>query len=393
MGKRGEKKAGKRGDGEGTIHQRPDGRWCARLSLGTDANGKRIRKAVYGKTRKEVADKLAEMIRQFKTSGKAIANKDSLGAYLDSWLADDVKLNRTPKTHEEYEGAARLYIKPLIGHIKIVKLTGADLQRWQGKLARDGHSDNTRLKAIRVLRNALNKAVKLRLIPFNPMAAVAKPKVQRKEVTPLEPEQCYALFDACKKHRLGDLIILAAMTGLRKGELLALDWSAVNLREGVLTVRRSLEEAGGQQRIKTPKTESGRRVVTLGKEAVEALERRKSKAEQEGLSTTKGVVFPNTDGGFMWASNYRRQVWVKIRKAAGIPDTVVFHDLRHTQASLMLAAGVDLKVIQKRLGHADFATTANLYSHLLQGAQADATEKLDALLEARKSEDATDQNS
>ncbi len=389
MGKRSEK-AGKRGDGEGSIHQRPDGRWCARLSLGTDAQGKRIRKAVYGKTRKEVADKLAELIRQFKTSGKAIVNKDSVGAYLDSWLADDVKLNRTPKTYEEYEGAVRLYIKPIIGHLKIVKLSGADLQKWQGRMARDGHTDNTRLKALRVLRNALNKAVKLLLIPSNPMAAVDKPKVHRKEVVPLEADQCIALFEACKAHRLGDLIILAVLTGLRKGELLALDWSAVNLSEGVLTVRRSLEEAQGKQRIKVPKTATGRRVVTLGTEAIQALQRRKAKAEAEGLSTNKGIVFPNTDGNFMWASNFRNQVWVKIREAAGIPDTFVFHDLRHTQASLMLSAGVDLKVIQKRLGHRDFSTTANLYTHLLQGAQAEAAEKLDALFQSRKKENAAD---
>lgn len=375
---------GKRGDGEGSIHRREDGRWVARLSLGNDADGKRIRKTVYGKTRAEAAEKLAAMIQQFKRSGKAIANKDSLGAYLDSWLSDDVKLNKAPKTYEEYEAAVRLYIKPYVGHVKLVKLNGAALQRWQGKLSRDGHSDNTRLKAIRVLRNALNKAVKLLLIPSNPMAAVSKPKVHRKEVCPLEPEQCHALFEACKAHRLGDMIILAAMTGLRKGELLALDWSAVNLKEGVLVVRQSLEETNGKRRLKVPKTAAGRRVVTLGKVAVEALERRRDKAAHEGLRTDKGIVFPNLGGGFMFATNYRRNVWVKIRETAGLPESFVFHDLRHTQASLMLAAGVDLKVIQKRLGHRDFATTANLYSHLLQGAQAEAAEKLDAMLDGRK---------
>jgi integrase len=92
----------------------------------------------------------------------------------------------------------------------------------------------------------------------------------------------------------------------------------------------------------------------------------------------------NVDGGYQYASNFRKFVWVKIREAAGIPDTFVFHDLRHTQASLLLAAGVDLKVIQKRLGQADFATTANLYAHLMQGAQADATEKLDDMLRKSK---------
>lgn len=370
----------KRGSGEGSISKRPDGRWVARLSLGRDGNGRRIRKAVYGFSRSEVAEKLAKLSEQFRRSGKAIANKDSLGAYLDSWLADDVKLNRTPKTYEEYEAAVRLYIKPYIGSLKLVKVNGAELQRWQGKMSRDGHSDNTRLKSIRVLRNALNKAVKLLLIPSNPTAAVSKPRVHRKEVQPLEPEQCRALFEVCKEHRLGDLIILAALTGLRKGELFALDWSAVNLKEGVLVVRKSIEEINGKPRVKVPKTAAGRRVVTLGQEAIEALQRRKAKAEYEELSTTRGIVFPNINGGYLYASNFRKFVWVKIREAAGIPESFVFHDLRHTQASLLLAAGVDLKVIQKRLGHADFATTANLYSHLLQGAQAEAAEKLDAML-------------
>lgn len=370
----------KRGDGEGTIFKRKDGRWVGRVSLGYDSHGKRLTKTVYAHQRNEVAAKLAEVLRQFKQSGKAIVNKDSLGAYLESWLSDDVKLNRTPKTYEEYEAASRLYIKPFIGDVKLVKLNGGDLQKWQGSMSRAGHTDNTRLKAIRVLRNALNKAVKLLLIPSNPVAALSKPKVNRKDVTPLEPEQCFALFHACKAHRLGDMIILAAMTGLRKGELLALEWSAVNLKEGVLVVRQSLEEANGKRRIKVPKTAAGRRVVTLGREAIDALERRREKAIAEEFNVGRGIVFPNTNGDYMFATNFRRNVWVKIREAAGLPDSFVFHDLRHTQASLMLAAGVDLKVIQKRLGHRDFATTANLYSHLLQGAQAEATEKLDALM-------------
>lgn len=373
---------GKRGDGEGTIFKRKDGRWVARLSLGRDLNGKRLRKTAYAWTRAEAADKLAELIRRFKLSGKAIANRDSLEAFLTNWLADDVKLNRAPRTYEEYEGAARMYINPFLGKKKLVKLSGSDLQRWQGELNRAKHSDNTRLKAIRVLRNALNKAVKLQLIPFNPMSAIDKPKVHRKEVVPLEPEQCHALFEACKSHRLGDMIVLAALTGLRKGELFALRWSSVNLSEGVLVVRESLEEVGGKTRVKVPKTSAGRRVVTLSREAVECLKRRRAIGIEEGYDT--GLVFPNCDGGFQYCSNFRKSVWLPIRTAAGLPDTFTFHDLRHTQASLLLAAGVDMKVIQKRLGHADFATTANLYSHLLQGAQADATDKLDVLMDRAK---------
>lgn len=209
------------------------------------------------------------------------------------------------------------------------------------------------------------------------------PKVTRKEVTPLALEQCHNLFKACKGHRIGDLIVLAAMTVLRRGELFALEWSAVNLDEGVLVVRRTLQELSGLK-LKEPKSAAGKRVVTLGAEAVEALRSRLQKAVEEGFDPDQvSIVFPNISGGFLRGSNLDCSVWYPIREKAGIPETFVFHDLRHTQASLMLAAGVDLKVIQKRLGHRDFATTANIYSHLLQGAQDEATDKVSAVLKKR----------
>ena len=272
----------------------------------------------------------------------------------------------------------------------MIKLDGEELVSWQGKLARKKFTANMRLRAIRVLRNALNKAVKLRILQFNPIAALDKPKVTRKEVTPLEPEQCRDLFNACQKHRLGDMISLAALTGLRKGELFALDWSEVNLTEGVLVVRRTLQELNGLT-LKEPKTAAGKRVVSLDSEAVEALRSRLRKAKGEGFEPPDcQIVFPDIRGGYLRGSNFDRRAWYPIREAAGIHDTFVFHDLRHTQASLMLAAGVDLKVIQKRLGHRDFATTANTYSHLLQNAQNEAVELVDALMSRRAPKPAAD---
>ena len=378
-------RAGKRGAGEGTVFQRKDGLWAARLSFGScEITGTRLQMTVYAGTQAEVLLKLEELRQKKKHGAKAALSKDSLGAFLKRWLADDIELNKAAKTHQEYEIAVRLYIQDFIGSVRLNSLDGEALLKWQAELKRAGHSANTRLRSIRVLRNALNKAVKLRLIPFNPVMALDKPKVIRKEVRPLEPEQIHRLIEVCKVHRLGDLIILGAMTGLRKGELFGLEWSAVNLMEGVLVVRRTLEELKGV-RLKEPKTDAGRRVVTLGAEAVAALQRRYTKAVDENLHPDSApIVFPDTRGGFLRSSNFDRQVWYPLRKAAGIPESFVFHDLRHTQASLMLAAGVDLKVIQVRLGHRDFATTANVYSHLLAGVQSDATVRVDELLNAAK---------
>ncbi len=216
----------------------------------------------------------------------------------------------------------------------------------------------------------------------NPCAALNRPKVIRKETIPLEPEQCHKLFDECEKHRLGDAIILAAMTGLRRGELFALEWSAVNLSEAVLVVRKSLQDVRGKLKVKEPKTAAGRRVVTLDARAIEALRNRLKKAQDEGFEPGQvPLVFPNNRGGYLRGSAFATYVWYPIRKAAGIPDSITFHDLRHTQASLLLAAGVDLKAIQKRLGHKKFETTANIYSHLLQNSQHEAVDKLSNMME------------
>lgn len=371
----------KRGSGEGTVFQRNDGRWVGRLSLGFGQGGKRIQKTIYGMTQKEVNDKLDDLKQQRKHGVKSIVGKDTVAGYLQRWLDDDVQLNKAGKTYSEYDMAVRLYIVPFIGSEKLNKLTGETLLTWQGKLARKRFTANMRMRSIKILRAALSRAVKLQLIPFNPCNVLDKPRITRKDVTPLEPEQCRRLFDACQGHRLGDLIILAAMTGLRKGELFALEWSAVNISEGILVVRRTLQEIGTKLTVKEPKTKAGRRVVSLGSEAIDCLKSRLKKAIEEGFEPDLvPIVFPNVLGGHMRNSNFDRNVWYPVREAAGIPSTFVFHDLRHTQASLLLAAGVDLKVIQKRLGHQSFQTTADIYSHLLQGAQNDAVSKVDDMM-------------
>ena len=372
--------AKKRPTGEGSVYRRKDGRWEARLTVGRDANGKPNRQTEYGSTQAEAVAKLQTLRQKRDTHAKGVFGKDTVGGYLCRWLETHVAVNAEEKTHQEYEMVVRLYITPFIGHLKLARLDGENLQDWQAKLKKNKFTANMRSRSIKVLRVALNRAVKLRVLPYSPAASLDKPKVNRKEVTPLEPEQCHALFKACQVHRLGDVMIVAAMTGLRKGELFGLHWNAVHLDEGFLMVRKALSETRGV-RLKDPKTAAGRRMVVLDSVAVEALRSRLKKAKDEGFDPAQvPIVFANIRGGYLRGSNFDRNVWYPIRKAAGIPDTFVFHDLRHTMASLLLAAGVDLKVIQKRLGHRDFATTANTYSHLLQNAQTDAVDMLSGLM-------------
>lgn len=176
------------------------------------------------------------------------------------------------------------------------------------------------------------------------------------------------------------------MTGLRKRELFALEWSDVKLDEGFLTVRKAIDETSEGITVKPPKTKKSRRMVTLEKTALGALRRRLKKAQDEGFDPAEvPICFPNTMGGYLRSSNFDRKVWYPIREAAGIQKTIKFHDLRHTQASLLLSAGIDMKVIQERLGHADFTTTANIYTHLMQDAQVKASDQLGKMMAQDKS--------
>jgi len=341
--------------------------------------GRRVRRSVYGKTQEEVREKIVALRKQLR-AGQKVADKSTVRSFLQQWLADDVRVRLAGKTVREYTDVVRDYIEPWLGDVKLQRLTPADVQKWQADLQRLGWSENQRAKGMRVFRAALNAAVRLQLIERNPVLAVRPPRVVRRQVRSLEPEEVSRLIQAANGDRLGDIVTLAVMTGLRKAELFALRWEDVNLQERVLTVRRSLEEVAGVLRVKEPKSAAGRRAVVLEDLGAGALESRRTKAIAEGMSPeVVPIVFPNSDGGYLRGSNFDRRVWHPIREAAKLPSTIKFHDLRHTQASLLLATGAHPKVVQERLGHSDCALTLKTYSHLLSGLQADAVGRLSSL--------------
>lgn len=365
--------------GEGTISRHVRGGWVGKISCGSTATGKRVRKSVYGRTQEEVRQKMAAAIRQQK-SGRNIADASTVSSWLKRWLDDDVKLRLGAKTIREYTDTVRDYIEPWLGKKKLQKLRPADVQKWQADLQRDGFTDNMRAKGIRVFRAAMNAALRLELIDRNPVAAIRAPKVVRRQIRSLEPEECSRLVRAAQSHRIGDIVTVAIMTGLRKAELFALRWEDVDLQASVITVRRALEEVAGKLRVKEPKSAAGRRSVVLEGLCVQALQSRKQKAEAEGMGCdVVGLVFPDADGGHLRGSNFDRRVWHPIRNSAKLDESVKFHDLRHTQASLLLATGAHPKVVQERLGHSDCALTLRTYSHLLSGLQAAAVGKLSGL--------------
>jgi integrase len=384
---------GKRGAGEGTVTQRADGRWMARLSVGRDASGKLVRKCLYGSTRGAVIEKLRSLQQQLKHAPKSVISKGTLGEYLRAWV-EDVRLNRAAQTWEQYAYVVEKLVIPFIGGVRLSALDADVLQKWQTALARakasGGHSarrlgtDHIRHTAVRILSVGLNRAVRMRLLSHNPAVAVTRPRIRKQKVQPLEVIDVQRVCQAAAGFRLGQAVEIAIHCGLRRGEVFGLRWVDVNLREGILTVRHALEEVGSRKQLKSPKTDAGRRVIPLTSGATDALKRRMAEAVEEGLPPGEcDLVFPDTTGGFQGQSNFDKRVWRPIRNRAGLPAGFRFHDLRHGFASLSLAAGIDLKVLQQLMGHESYTLTAGTYAHLLQNSRAEAVQKLDAFLQSK----------
>ncbi len=372
-----EKKAKpRRGRGEGTIRERKPGLWAGEVSLGTGPDGKRARKTVYGATKREVMVKMREAMAS-AARGPIAAGKVTLGEYLARWIRDAVKPNLRPTTIDSYERLVRLHITPRIGHLPMKKVDAPTLQALYALVP------TPRLRELvhAVLHSALRQAVRWRLLEHNPVDAVDKPRVERREMTVWNEQQALRFLAAIDGDRLEAFYILALSSALRLGELLGLHWIDVDLGRATLAVRRQLTEIAGKLTLEPPKTKSARRVVALPALAVAALREHRQQMLKEGHATA-AYVFVDTEGGPLRRSNLRRRSWAPLLAKAEVP-VIRIHDLRHTSTTLLLAAGVNAKVAQERLGHSRISTTLDTYTHVLPTMQAEAAAELDAVLKKK----------
>ena len=370
--------ANRRGKGEGSISKRPDGLWVARIDIGTDTNGKRQRKAVYGKTKKECAEKLTKLASQ-KLDGILIdTGRMTVADLLDRWLNDSARVTCAPGTYEGYRFLVEKHLKPRIGSLKLATLKPLHVQSLLSTMEREEIGARTRQYAYATLHRAFVVAMRWNLAARNPCQGCDPPKVTRRKIAPLDAAQSIELLKASEGHRFHALFVLAITTGMRQGELFGLQWSDVDLERGTVSVQHSLEEINGKLRLKAPKSDSGRRLIALPEMATAALWGHKAKQLAEGLAASP-YVFPDTEGGPLRKCNFHRKVWEPLRKAANAGKTH-FHDLRHSSATMMLAEGVHPKVVQERLGHSTISMTMDIYSHVMPTMQADAASKFDRLL-------------
>jgi integrase len=361
---------GKRGNGEGSITRRKNGGWCAQYVVHT-AEGRK-RKTLYGKTRQEVAAKLAKALSDREGGLLFDAGSLTVGEYLDRWLTDSVKDTVRLTTYQGYERICRLHIKPSLGRVRLKDLTVAHVRGLYRERLKAGLAPRM-VQLIHVtFHKALKQAVMDSLIPRNVTEAVKPPQPEKKEIRPLSPEQTRALLRAAKEERLEALYVLAITTGMRQGELLALKWEDVNFEAGVLQVRRTLSTAtGGGFTFSAPKTAKSRRSIKLPNTALSSLKKhRRAQLEERmrlgELFVDQGLVFTSRVGTPISRQDLITRSFKPLLKRAGLPD-IRFHDLRHTCATLLLGKGVHVKFVQELLGHASISITLDTYSHVLPG--------------------------
>jgi len=259
-----------RGHGEGSIYRQTDGRWTAAITL---ENHKR--KVFYGKTRKEVQEKLRVALNDQKQGTLATGPKQTVDTYLTHWLENVYKPSVRPTTYMQARSAVRHHIIPSLGRIALQALTPEKIQAFYSKMLDEGLSARSVTHVHAMLHKDLDNAVRWNLISRNVSSLVSLPRIQRFEIYVLTLEQARKLIETAKGHRVEPILIIALATGLRHGELLALRWEDVNLEQKVLYVRHTVTRVGTYGYVENePKTKSGRRRITLPDFAVDAFRQR-----------------------------------------------------------------------------------------------------------------------
>ncbi len=377
----------KRGNGEGSIYRRNDGRWVGEMTI----EG-RQRKFVYGKTRKEVQEKLRTAIQE-KQEGVVPTGtaRQTLEQFLLDWLENSQKQSVRPRTYERYREIVQLHIVPVLGSQRLQKLSAQHVQAFYTKKVNDGLSPSTVEVFHCVLHKALDTAVKWGLVPRNVCDLVSPPHRESFEIKPLDAEQAHALLSAARGHRLEALFILAIATGMRRGELLALKWQDINFSTGTLQVRRILTRFPEKGFVEAePKTQKSRRNVVIAAFALDALRKHRTRQLETKLKAGSSwqehdYVFCTSVGTHLNPSKDVLDELKKLLNQAGLPD-IRFHDLRHSAATLLLSEGVHPKVVQEMLGHSTISMTMDVYSHVLPSMQQDAVNRLNTVLGNRKDE-------
>lgn len=354
--------------------------WVAILELGQDGQGKRRTASKGGFAKKREAESyLVEKLHELEEGTYVVTNTITLAEWCERWLRDYAPLHISDTTLSYYKGIVKNHIIPELGAVKLQRLDKPTVQSAITKWSKEMQASSCRLITT-ILKAILKEAVESGIIRRNPAQSVILPKLQRKEMRALDEVEAVELLKKLEGSKLYLPTLLAVSTGMRRGEILGLKWSAI---EGnVATITETIAQNGT---VHPPKTERGRRSVTLPAVVMAALKDHRKRQVEDRLAagaswTETGYILTKVDGR-PWTASDLSSTFTRAMQGFGIK--LRFHDLRHTHASQLLRAGFPVNLVAERLGH-DAGETLRTYSHIMPGQDALAAEKMDDMLAAVK---------
>ncbi len=370
--------AKRRGNNEGTIYQRPNGKWRAQLSI----QGRRL--SFTGKTRKDCQEWIKGTTRKIDGGMTYKGSKITVGQFISEWLT--VKgTSLRPGTFRQYKQITQDYIVSEMGNLILVNLRSDQIQSLYNKYVENGVGRRTVELTHAVLRGSLNHAVQLGLLNRNPAAAATPPKPIPDEKVVLTETQIQTFMIAAQslQPEYHPLFQLALTTGMRISELLGLKWEDLDWDRQTVKVKRQLKrdpESGFYFAL--PKTKAGKRTIALGLETISILRNHHQEQFQQRMNFSSerleiDLIFTEEDGSPLRYGKLNRR-FKALLEDAGLPK-IRFHDLRHTAATQMLINGVDILTVSKRLGHSKSSITLDTYGHMIPGVQEKAASIMDEI--------------
>lgn len=374
--------AKRRKRGEGSIHLRKDGCWEGRYVVGHDDNGLPVTKNVLAKTKAECAAKLEKLRESIKIP---VPDQPKLGILLGDWLnlwyRGYKKANLRPNTQMSYERRIYQHIIPALGCIQLNKLTTAEIQQFYSNLKQGGRllrtelyggglSDQTVRGIHTTLHAALDKAVDEKLIFRNPVDRCKLPPAKPREMKGLSPDEIQRLLIQAKEDGCFELLLLELSTGLRRGEILALQWDDLNFKTGTLRVERQVHRVNGELVVSKPKTKASNRNVVLPIPVLNVLKNYKNAIDSRWIFPS-----PVKEDSPLDPAAVRKRLQTVLERAEC--KHIRFHDLRHTFATASLEHGMDVKTLSTVIGHVSSSTTLNIYAHVTDEMRRTAAAKID----------------
>ena len=376
----------------GSIRRRGKRSWQIRFDEGTDAAGRRKFRSFTVKGKRQDAQReLTRLLAAVDTGMLPEPSKTTIAEYLRDWLKGTHGLS--PKTAERYGELAEQQIIPHLGSIQLQRLKPKAVQDWHNTLKKSGGKGGRPLSARtvghahRVLHRGLQRAVNSEVLARNVASVISPPKVEEEEIRILTADQIVTVIERLVGHPLYEIAVVDLATGVRRGELLAMRLSDVDLDEAKIRIERSLEETRNGLRFKPPKTKHGKRTISLPPNAVTVLREHRRKLLETRLALGLGkpnadtLLFGQPDGAPM-RPDQLSWLWRSACKSLQLPQ-VSFHALRHTHASALIAAGLDVVALSRRLGHGSPTVTLRVYGHLFNRDDSAAARAIEAAMRTR----------